>query len=359
MSELQLSKNDVIGIIGGGQLALMMCEEAHKMGFKTCIYSDKDDSPAFLISNDYIKAEFDDENKIAEFLDKVKVVTFEFENIPSHVLEIIENKKTVRPNSKSLKISQNRIREKNFFNDLGIRTARFFEINNEQDLKEKAKGFDYQAILKTSEFGYDGKGQFNISTLEDLKNICPEIEKNTKSNFVLEEKIKFERELSIVAARDVFGDVVFYPLVENHHKDGILDVTIFPAENINELQKKAEAIAQMALKSLDYVGVLAIEFFVVGDGLIVNEFAPRPHNSGHFSIDACEYSQFYQAIAAASGFAVKAPNLKHKGKMVNVIGDEIDDLKNLEKDPRIKIHDYRKLSSARGRKMAHYTILND
>jgi 5-(carboxyamino)imidazole ribonucleotide synthase len=353
------SKDIVIGIIGGGQLAMMMCEEAQKLGIKTFVYSDKDDSSAFLISDKKIKAEYENKEKISEFVDGVDVVTFEFENIPSHILEFIESKKTVRPNSRALRVSQNRLREKTFFNNLGIQTAKFFEVNNENDLKLGLEKFNYNAILKTSEFGYDGKGQFNISNKEDISEIVAEIKRNNKTNFTLEEKINFEREVSIVAARDVNNNISFYPLVENKHKNGILDVTIFPAENIDKLQIKAENIAKKTLNELDYIGVLAIEFFVVEEELIVNEFAPRPHNSGHFSIDACEYSQFYQAISAAAGNEVKPPVLKHTGKMVNVIGEEISCLKDLEKDPNIKIHDYKKLETAPGRKMAHYTILTD
>ena len=349
-----LKTGDVIGIFGGGQLARMMCFEAAKLGFKTLIYADQPDSPAFQVSSDYICADYQDKISLAEFARKADAVTFEFENIPVVTLEFIAESLPLRPNIKALAISQNRVKEKEFFNHHNIKTAEFTPVASKEIFTATCHKYQ-KAILKTAIFGYDGKGQYQIDETSDLNKIWSSAV-SLNLPLILEKKIAFEQEVSIIAARSIDGKVIFYDLVENFHQDGILKKTIFPARTTTNIKLQAETIALQTLEALNYVGVLAIEFFLQEGNLLVNEFAPRPHNSGHFSLDACLHSQFEQAIRAAAGMSVIESELLFSGRMVNLIGSEIKQITELHNNSTIKTHHYGKLNIKEGRKMGHYIV---
>jgi len=350
----QLKPGDVIGIIGGGQLARMMCFEAAKLGFKTCIYSDTENSPAFQVATSYVCASYDDTKALEGFTDRVSSVTFEFENLPVETLNFIASKLPLRPGAKALEISQNRLVEKKFFNDNNIATAEYLEITSYEDLVAGFNKFQ-DSILKTATLGYDGKGQFSISSGSTLEKIWHDA---TESNLplILEKTVPFEREFSIVAARSIDSKIIYYDVVENIHESGILKKTIFPAKIDPNIKDQAEEIARITLESLEYVGVLAIEFFLVDGKLLVNEFAPRPHNSGHFSLDACLHSQFEQGIRAAAGISVIEPELLFSGRMVNLLGEEVNQIPELNKNSSVKTHHYGKSEIKPGRKMGHYVV---
>lgn len=352
----KLNIGEFIGIFGGGQLARMMCFEAAKLGFKTLIYADQEGSPAFEVASDYICASYNDQVKLAEFAQKISAVTFEFENIPVTTLDYIKKILPLRPSSKALEISQNRITEKSFFNNNQIKTANFIAVETLEDFTKYCHKYK-NAILKTAILGYDGKGQYQINEKSNLAKIWSEAN-SLNLPLILEQKIAFEQEVSIIAARSIDNKIIFYDLVENFHEDGILKKTIFPARTTSDIKAKAKHIAVQTLEALDYVGVLAIEFFLKEGELIVNEFAPRPHNSGHFSLDACLHSQFEQAIRAASGMSVIEAELLFSGRMVNLIGSEIKQIANLNHKSSVKTHNYGKLEIKKGRKMGHYIVRN-
>jgi 5-(carboxyamino)imidazole ribonucleotide synthase len=354
---LQDKKIRVIGILGGGQLARMMAVAAAELGFEICIFSNKEDSPAFQLANYKILASYDDLKSLAKFSKLVDVVCFEFENIPLNTLKFLQDNNILRPNILALEISQNRLLEKKFFNDLGIQTAQYQHIKSLDDLSASCKKFGGNAMLKTATNGYDGKGQFSIDNKSDISKIWHAAQA-LNLELILEEKINFIRELSLVAARDIYGNIIFYDMSYNIHENSILKESYFPAEVSEVTKKMAQNIATKTLEKLDYIGVLAIEFFECANSLIVNEFAPRPHNSGHYSIDACLHSQFEQSIRAAVGMQVIEPELIFSGKMVNLLGDDIELSSELAKNSKVKLHLYGKKDVVKGRKLGHYVVLD-
>ena len=357
-----LKSGDIIGIIGGGQLARMMSIEASKLGYKTHIFCDHKNSNALQLTPLHTIGNYNDQNLLEKFINQVDAVTFEFENLPYETLKYIEQKIILNPNAESLYISQDRIREKNFVNKLGIKTTKYSQTDNLSDFIQQVQQMNYTAILKTTRFGYDGKGQFNINNDSNLEEIFSQAKK-AKVPLILEQKVDFVKELSIIAARDKQKNIAYYDLVENIHHNGILHRTIAPANLANNLNKilnqQANNIAKKILTKLDYVGVMAIEFFLdKNNQLIFNEFAPRPHNSGHFTIDACYHNQFEQAIRTTAGLDICPTNLHSKAEMINLIGKNINKIPELEKLKKpLKIHNYNKGEIKTGRKMGHYTIL--
>ena len=358
-----LKSGDIIGIIGGGQLARMMSIEASKLGYKTHIFANHKNSSALQVTSLHTIGDYNDKHLLAQFIEQVNAVTFEFENLPYETLQYIEQRTSLNPNSKSLYISQDRIREKNFVNKLGIRTTKYNQVSNLPDFRKQVEKMNYNAILKTTRFGYDGKGQFNINIDSNLEEIFSQACK-AKVPLILEEKVDFIKELSIIVAKDQKENIAYYDLVENIHHNGILHQTIAPANLANHLHKKlneqAKNIAKKILTELNYIGVMAIELFLdKNNQLIFNEFAPRPHNSGHFTIDACYHNQFEQAIRVTAGLDICPTNLHSKAKMINLIGIDINKIPELEKLKKpLKIHNYNKGEIKIGRKMGHYTILN-
>ncbi|MBU6338488.1 MAG: 5-(carboxyamino)imidazole ribonucleotide synthase [Rickettsiales bacterium] len=349
-----LKTNSVIGIIGGGQLGRMTCFAAHKMGFQTVVFTDLENSPASFVTNKIIVADYSDEKALKKFADLIDVATFEFENIPAKTVEFLSSLKPVYPNVDVLKTTQNRLLEKTFLNSIGARTVDFAEIKTFEDLEKNQKNFK-KAILKTATMGYDGKGQFVLKGEENLENIFSQV-KNQK--LILEKFCPFDSEISVMVARSKNDEIAAYEPLTNIHKNGILDESHYPAKISDDLKIKAQELAKKIAQELNLIGILAVEMFVAGDELLVNELAPRPHNSGHFSMDACITSQFEQLIRAISGLPLGSTKFHAKGYMKNLIGDEVNDLEKFYQNKNAKIHLYGKAEVKAGRKMGHVNILD-
>jgi 5-(carboxyamino)imidazole ribonucleotide synthase len=344
-----------IGIIGGGQLGRMAALAAAPLGYKTFIYTDQKNSPASHVANKTIVANFDDKKALSKFAKSVDVVTFEFENIPHKSVKILEESVLVRPGWKVLHISQNRLREKDFINSIGIGTAPYKKVESAKELQKAFGEIGTKCILKTVEFGYDGKGQFVIDNDADLKKLWDEINIGTG---ILEGMVPFECEVSVVVARGEDGKAVPYVPVKNIHKNGILDVTIAPAPIAAKTAKRAEEIACKIANEIELVGILAVEMFVAKNGdVLVNEIAPRPHNSGHWTMDACITSQFEQFIRAVCGLPLGNPDYHSTAEMKNLIGDDIELWSKYINEPNTKLHLYGKKQARAGRKMGHVTKL--
>lgn len=342
-----------IGIVGGGQLGRMMIHAASRMGYRTIVFCDQADSPATHVANKSIVAPYNDLQAVSQFARQCSVATFEFENIPHPTVRRLEEETLVRPNWVSLHTSQNRLREKQFVNELGVGTALYRTVKNLEQLKEAVRAFGHSCILKTTELGYDGKGQFRISAQSDLENIWMEF---SGDEGILEQLVPFEKEISIVAARDAQGKFVPFSPVENEHKNGILDTTRAPADISDNLAEKARSATRKMMEALEYIGIMAVEFFVTPDeGLLVNEFAPRPHNSGHWTIDACRTSQFEQHIRAVCGCPLGDPSQHSRAEMKNLLGLDIHSWDHYLNHPEAKLHLYGKKECKPGRKMGHVT----
>lgn len=349
-----LKTNSVIGIIGGGQLGRMTCFAAHAMGFRTVVFTDLENSPASFVTNKVIVADYSDEKALKKFADLIDVATFEFENIPAKTVEFLSSLKPVCPNAEVLKTTQNRILEKNFLNSIGAKTADYVEITSLDELSKNLTKFK-KAILKTATMGYDGKGQFVLKEEENLENIWLQV-KNQK--LILEKFCPFNSEISVMVARSRNGEMAAYEPLTNIHKNGILDESHYPAKISESLKLKAQELAKKIAQELNLVGILAVEMFVVGDELLVNELAPRPHNSGHFSMDANVTSQFEQLIRAISGLPLGSTKFHFVGYMKNLIGDDVNNLEKFYQNKNAKIHLYGKAESKAGRKMGHVNLLN-
>ncbi len=359
LQEKILKPNSTIGIVGGGQLGRMSCFAAHQMGYKTVIFSNQQNSPASLVTNKTIIADYNDQKAIAEFADLIDIATFEFENIPLAAIEFLASKKPVYPSANILKITQNRILEKEFLNQIGVKTADFFAIKNSADLENKLSEFN-KAVLKTATMGYDGKGQLILEkdiAIEDLEKILAGFK---NQQLILEKFCNFEQEISVIIARNLDGEIISYEPLTNIHKNAILDQSIYPANISKSCKRQAVEIATKIATKLDLVGVLAIEFFVLkNEELLVNELAPRPHNSGHFSIDGANTSQFEQLIRAISGWQLGNVHFHSTGYMENLIGSDVQNLEKFLANKNAKIHLYGKEKIIDGRKMGHVNILNN
>ncbi len=353
-----LKANSVIGIIGGGQLGRMTCFAAHAMGFRTVVFTDLADSPATFVSNQVIVADYQDKEALRKFASIVDVATFEFENIPFSTIEFLQNYVDVCPNAQVLKITQNRLLEKDFLNAIGAKTTEYFEIKTLQDLQKGIKDFSV-AILKTATMGYDGKGQFVLKSENDVAKVWQEAEKIISNNqLILEKFCPFDSEISAMVARSKSGEIAVYEPLTNIHKSGILDESHYPARISDSLKTKAQELAKKIALEINLVGVLAVEMFIVADEILVNELAPRPHNSGHFSMDASITSQFEQLIRAIFGLPLGSAKFHSTGHMKNLIGDEVNDLEKFYQNKNAKIHLYGKLEAKAGRKMGHVNIIN-
>lgn len=347
-----LKRGSRIGILGGGQLGRMLAIDAYHLGFEIAIFEPSEKCPAGDICTNHTIADFSDNVALSEFAKSCDIITYEFENIPIETARFIENIKPLYPNSRALELTQDRLIEKQFLNSLGLKTAPFFEINCQEDLNAAIEVSGYPAILKTRRMGYDGKGQFVIKSDADLKAALNTIG-NTPA--VLEGAVSFEFETSIILARAIDGSIVYYPNSQNIHENGILRTSKVPAPISVDQVEKAREIGKTISEGLDYIGVLAVELFV-GEEIIVNEIAPRVHNSGHWTIEGARTSQFANHIRAICGLplgdtSLNAPNIE----MTNLLGDEILEIPQLLKDPNCFAHDYGKTEIKTGRKMGHVT----
>ena len=352
-----------LGILGGGQLGRFFTISAQNMGYSVVVFDPDDKSPAGKMADKHICKPYDDLKALDELKASCSAVTTEFENIPAETLQYLEKDIIVRPESKAVSIVQNRIKEKYFLKKSGIPVGQYIVINNLESIKntnEKDKIFP--AILKTAQFGYDGKGQIHVNNISELENAFISF---NNAPCVLERKLDLDLEFSIVLARSINGGYLEYPLIENHHESGILDFSLIPARAPSSLKEEATKFAMKIASDLNYIGVMAIEFFISSNRLYVNEIAPRPHNSGHFSIDACGYNQFDQQVLALAGNELKNEATKFPiSVMLNLLGDlwfrsgeQLEPKFEMIAGPGISLHLYGKAEPRIGRKMGHITVL--
>ena len=354
-----MQEKKFIAMLGGGQLGLMFTESAHKMGEKVIILDPDKDCPAGKIADRFLNTDYLNTNSLNTIIENCDVCTTEFENIPYKTLEILEKKIKVYPNSNALKISQNRILEKNFMQNLKIPTTNFYEINSENDLSEIKNINDWPYIIKTSTFGYDGKGQAVVNNFKELNKAY----KNLKSDsFILEKKVNLKMEVSQVACCYPDG-IVLLPISENTHINNILHKSKVPAEISIKSEEEIHKITTKITKSLNYIGILCVEFFISKSGdIMVNEIAPRTHNSGHYSIEGCSESQFDHQVRILKNLEPNKSSLLKPSVMINLLGD-LWSCKELEKSlidsDGVFYHLYNKNIPKNGRKMGHYTVIND
>jgi len=345
-----MSDHNVLGIIGGGQLGSMLCQAAKKLGVKTVIYCDDKNAPAQYYSNSFICSKYNDETKIKEFANQVDVVTFEFENIPVPTLNKIQEMKPVYPDPNVNFIIQNRSKEKNFINELGINTVDYKNICSYKDLENIEKLVP--GILKTTTLGYDGKGQYIISNAKDFENI------DFKNEYILEKKINLQMEISVIITRYQNGNSVVYEPIENIHKDQILDTSKIPSNIDQKIADQSKINAIKLANELNYVGTMCVEYFIdENNDLLVNEIAPRVHNSGHLTINAYNISQFESHIRAVCNLEAIEPVMKSAAIMQNIIGEDIFNYKNKEYKSNEFFFDYLKKEAKPKRKMGHLTTL--
>lgn len=351
-----LKPGDTIGILGGGQLGRMLALAAARLGLRAQVFSPDPDSPAFDVVQNATCAEYADVEALELFASDVSVVTYEFENVPSATAMILAARRAVLPNPKVLETTQDRLAEKDFVSKLGIPTARYADVNSAATLRAAIGKIGLPAVIKTRRFGYDGKGQAIIREGDDPDAIWADLE--TKAA-ILEAFVPFEREISVIAARGAVGDVVCYDVTENEHQNHILKFSFAPARIPDTLAEQARTITKAIATALNYVGVLAVEMFVVpgadGPTLLVNEIAPRVHNSGHWTLDGASVSQFEQHIRAIAGWPLARPVRHGAVTMTNLIGNEIFDHDKWLTVPGATVHLYGKGTPRPGRKMGHVT----
>lgn len=347
-----LPPGSVIGILGGGQLGRMTALAAATLGYRTHVFCPDADSPACQVTDRCTLSSYTDRAALAVFAERVDVVTFEFENIPVEAAAVLAERVAVRPSPHALAVCQDRIAEKHFVSDLGIATAPFAVVERAADLSPASAQVGTPAVLKSARLGYDGKGQARLDRADGAAAAWQAL---GRAPAVLEAFVDFRRELSVIAARDVDGHVLCYPVVENRHADHILAQTTAPAPNLApDAAAAAEAIAQRLITALDITGLLAVELFETRDGrLLVNELAPRPHNSGHWTMDGCATSQFEQLARAICGLPLGPVDRHADVVMTNLLGDQVDRWPALLAEPGAKLHLYGKAEARPGRKMGH------
>ncbi len=358
MSNDPLQRGSVIGILGGGQLGRMLAMAAARLGFRVHIYSPAGDNPAFAVAHRNTEAEFDDDAALQAFAATCDVITYEWENVPVAICDLIETICPVRPGADVLRISQDRIAEKTFISGLGIPVPAFHPAGSLAELEQAVAHIGRPGVLKTRRFGYDGKGQTRIATDSSLADAWAAIGQQPA---ILEALVPFDREVSVIAARGLDGTVATFDIPQNLHENGILRSSTVPAQLKSRTAAQARDIAATLLESLNYVGVMAVELFVSTRGgtesLMVNEIAPRVHNSGHWTEAACHVSQFEQHIRAIAGWPLGDTRRSSDCVMENLLGDEIFTCAALAGVAGAVVHDYGKAASREGRKMGHVTRL--
>ena len=340
-----------LGIIGSGQLGSLLCQAAKKLNIKTVVISDDEQGPAQNYANQFIFSKYDNKEKIKEFVSKVDIVTYEFENIPTVILKSIDNEKRVLPKPDINQVIQNRNLEKAFVNDLGIKTTNWSFIKSAKDIKENEKLLP--GILKTNTLGYDGHGQFVIDSLADVKkNWC------FTADYILEQKVNLKKEISVVITRFLNNKTYTYEPIENIHKDQILKNSKIPADINQKIFIQAQENAKLIAEKLDYIGTMCVEYFVDhDDNLLVNEIAPRVHNSGHLTINAFNISQFENHVRAVCGLDREEVKKISDAEMINILGKEIEEYKRKSFKDNEFFFDYGKKTIKEKRKMGHLTIL--
>ena len=360
MNRRMILPGATLGVLGGGQLGGMFAVAARTMGYRVMVLDPHPESPAGRVADGHLVAHYDDQQALAQLARECAAVTTEFENVPASSLEFLAGFVPVRPSAAAVAIAQDRPREKTFLRDNGFETARFEAIDHVGKLGPALRRIGAPALLKASRLGYDGKGQARVDDLASAQRGFAEMGGAT---CVLEEQVPLKAEISVVLGRGTDGEIRCYPVAENHHRDGILDLSLVPARIEGEVGRRALALATAIAERLDYCGVLTVEFFVCADGrLLVNEFAPRPHNSGHWTLDAAATSQFEQQVRALCGLPLGDTRLLRPSAMVNLLGDlwrdgEAPAWDGILRHSEVKLHLYGKRQARRGRKMGHYTCL--
>ena len=354
---MNLAPGSVIGILGAGQLARMLAVAGAKLGLRTHVYAPDTDAPADDVARERFVGGYDDFDALARFAEGVDVITYEFESVPAAAVDFLATLRTIRPRASALRVAQDRLDEKTFLRGLGLATAPFRRVDDDASLRAAVSALGTPSILKTRRFGYDGKGQARIDAGADLAAIARAFQGHA---CILEGFVAFEREVSIIAARGMDGAFAAYELCENEHRDHILASTVLPARVGAGVEHEARATAQKVLEALDYVGVMGIEFFVArdaegGEKLIVNELAPRVHNSGHWTIEGAATSQFEQHLRAVAGWPLGSTLRFGVIAMANLVGDEVARWPEILKDPAASLHLYGKVETRPGRKMGHVT----
>jgi 5-(carboxyamino)imidazole ribonucleotide synthase len=348
-----------IGVLGGGQLGRMFAIAARRLGYRVHTLAPEDDTPTGQIADVEINAGYDDIDAVRAFAKGVDVVTFEFENVSAAATAAAEEFALVRPSGHALSVAQHRLREKTFLAERGLPVTPFAPVRSDDELQAAIAALGCPAVLKTASFGYDGKGQQAIHEAEAAPGAWQAL---GRQEAILEALIDLDREISVVAARGVGGDVSHFVPIDNTHRHHILDVSVAPADIAPALAAEAIAVTRAVLEALDYIGVLCVEFFVARDGrLLINELAPRPHNSGHLTFDACRTSQFEQQLRAICGLPLGSPDLLQPGAMANLLGDLWQrgdpDWPAALAIPEVKLHLYGKTTARVGRKMGHLTAM--
>jgi 5-(carboxyamino)imidazole ribonucleotide synthase len=352
-----LAPGATIGILGAGQLGRMLAMAAARLGLRSHVFAPEEEAPAFDVASASTTGAFEDEAALAAFAGGVDVVTYEFENVPTSCVDFLSGLRPVRPGVRALSLTQDRLVEKSFLRDLGLKTAPFAAVEDAGGLARAVADLGRPSILKTRRFGYDGKGQALIREGSNLSALYRGL---GGAPTILEGFVNFEREVSVVAARGLDGGFAAFDICENEHERHILARTRVPAAIATATEARAVAIARQILEALDYVGVLAVEMFVTrgADGaedLVVNELAPRVHNSGHWTIDGAQTSQFEQHIRAVAGWPLGATNRRGRIEMRNLIGEEAAAWREILAKPDLSLHLYGKMEVRTGRKMGHVT----
>jgi len=347
-----------LGILGSGQLGRMFALEAKRMGYRVHTFSPEKDSPCGQVADLEFIGSYEDVERAREFAKGVDVITFEFENISSDVAKALEEVVPTRPNARSLHIAQNRLREKTFLQYHKLPVTPFVKVDSAKTVLQAVTDLGLPLVLKTAGFGYDGKGQSIVRTAEEA---IAAFTKMDVEEAIAEKFIEFDLEISVVAARGVSGEFVAYPAVQNIHRRHILDVTFAPAAIDASIEEEAKETTRAVMQELNYVGTLCIEFFVTREGkLLINEIAPRPHNSGHWTIDACVTNQFEQQVRAVCGLPLGSTEQLKPAAMVNLLGDIWTSGEPawtvVLQDADAKIHLYGKKDARPGRKMGHITV---
>lgn len=352
----------MLGMLGGGQLGRFFVIAAHEMGYKVTVLDPDKNSPAGSIADVHLCAAYDDAAALKTMADTCQAISTEFENVPAETLATLAEKTVVHPGADAVAIAQHRVREKTFFKEAGLPVGPFVPVTAESDLPED--GDLYPAVLKVARFGYDGKGQARVANREQAVAAFRDFKQEV---CVLEKMLPLDLEVSVVLARDVHGNIAAFPTAENSHLNGILDISIAPARCSEVIKANAQELAKKLATKLNYVGVLGVEFFVVGNQLLVNEIAPRPHNSGHYTIDACVTNQFEQQVRIITGQALGSPHLHSHAVMVNILGDSWL-YRGHQQEPawdkayahnNLKMHLYGKHEPRKGRKMGHFTVIGE
>lgn len=358
---IQVWPGATIGILGGGQLARMMALEARRMGYRVAVLDPDQEGPAAQVADFCIAGALDDRAAAEALAAQSDVITLDTEHVPAELLAWLETKKPVRPGADVLRVVQDRCEQRRFLETVHAPQTRYAQASDLQSLQTAANAVGFPCVLKTRRSGYDGKGQIKVDRLEELEDAWGRLEHDP---CLLEAFVDFEKEISVLLARDLSGNIRFYPVAENHHRHHVLHTTRVPGRISNELAAEAEKLGASIASALGHVGMMAVELFVTREGrLLVNEIAPRPHNSGHYTFGACATSQFEQHVRAICGLPLGDPSLLRPAAMMNLMGHHwrsgSPDWEAVLSCPSARLHLYGKKSPSAGRKMGHVLVIDD